>query len=336
MARVCYKDEKEVIIIKQVLNFIKQYKIWIIVISIVGLSGTVFALYQSGIFSSKEKQSEIVAPKSETAPAETKPVEVPKKAEKYYGFLMLGSDNGLHPGSDYTDSITYVAYSPEKNKAYSIPIYRDSLIKLTCGGEKNINHVYQDNGADCLMKSVSQLLNMPVDYYVYTSADAFVRVVDGIGGLAVTPNETFCSSSSLISGKKYCVNAGETYKMDGNMLLSYSRDRNHGNGVPRANRHQDVLASFARTCLSDIGKCSGAIASELNEKKIAHNLEIPTLVDIQKSVFKPTTTFSFVRMDALAGTNYADAAGSWHMAINVDSIVEKRAKVQADFGERTA
>lgn len=317
------------------MKYILKYKIWIIVLVVIGLSVTGVVVGQKLLFSQETKQAEtpipVVEEKKETTPA---PVVEEKKAEKYYGFLMLGSDNGLHAGSDYTDSITYVAYSPEKNKAYAVPIYRDSLISLTCGGEKNINHVYQDNGAECLMKSVAQMLKMPVDYYVYTSADAFVRVIDSVGGLAITPSETFCSSSSLISGKKYCVNAGETYKMDGNMLLSYSRDRNHGSGVPRANRHQDVLSSFTKTCLSNLESCARGVSSEMISKKIAHNLEVTDLMNLQKSIFKPTTTFEFVKMNAIQGSNYADAKGSWHMAIQASDIEAKRQKIHTDFGER--
>lgn len=314
---------------------LKQYKLWIIIFIVLCLSVAGFFVGKKFLFSQNEKKTVVETPiQTQVTTPEKVPVVEEKKAEKYYGFLMLGSDNGLHAGSDYTDSITYVAYSPEKNKAYAIPIYRDSLISLTCGGEKNINHVYQDNGADCLMQSVAKLLNMPVDYYVYTSADAFVRVVDRIGGLAITPTETFCSSSSLISGKKYCVNAGETYRMDGNMLLSYSRDRNHGNGVPRANRHQDVLAAFARTCLSNFEGCAQGVSSEMMSKKISHNLGVVELANLQKSIFKPTTTFDFVRMDAIKGNNYADAAGAWHMAIQASDVDAKRSQVQSDFGER--
>lgn len=316
---------------------IKKYKLWIILACIICLGGATFTIGNHLLYSKNTPEPTVEPQKPEPKPATPEPKpkpEVPQKSEKYYGFLMLGSDNGLHPGSDYTDSITYVAYSPEKNKAYAIPIYRDALISLTCGGEKNINHVYQDNGPDCLMQSVAKILNMPVDYYIYTSADAFVRVADAVGGIPITPQETFCSSSSLVGGKKYCVTAGKTYTMDGNMLLSYSRDRNHGSGVPRANRHQDILASYARTCLTKFDKCARSVTAEMKNKKIAHNFKLTSLLDLQKSVIKPTTTFSFVPLGAIVGTNYADAAGSWHMKLDPGSIAEKRGAIIADFGER--
>lgn len=326
---------------------IKRYKRWVTLACVFCLVGATLMVgnhflmsknnttFQSDVKREQPKVEEPLGPKKPEAPVQKpKPKEEPQKVAKYYGFLMLGSDNGLHPGSDYTDSITYVAYSPEKNKVYTIPIYRDALISLTCGGEKNINHVYQDNGPECLMQSVSKLLNMPVDYYVYTSADAFVRLADTLGGIPITPKETFCSHSALSGGKEYCVTAGKTYTMNGNMLISYARDRNHGNGVPRANRHQDIVASYARVCITKIDKCTAGVMGEIAKKKIAHNLKFNTLMDLQKSVLKPTATFSFVPLGAIAGTNYADAAGSWHMKLDSGSIVEKRATIIADFGER--
>lgn len=327
---------------------IKKYRLWLSLACVVCLSGTTLLVGNHFLFSKSSPELELEVkvknrkeePKSPTPPnskpkKEVKPKQGEvKKAEKYYGFLILGSDNGLHPGSDYTDSITYISYNPEKNKAYAIPIYRDAFITLTCGGEKNINHVYQDNGPDCLMQSVSKLLNLPIDYYVYTSADAFVHVANTIGGVPITPKETFCSHSSLISGKEYCVTAGQTYTMDGNMLLSYARDRDHGNGVPRANRHQDVVASYAKTCLAKIDKCASGVTLEMKNKKIVHNLKFETLIDLKKSALKPTTTFEFVPLGAIAGSNYEDGAGSWHMKLDPGSIAEKRATIIADFGER--
>lgn len=321
---------------------VKKYRQWLIFVCVVCLSGATLSVGNHFLFSQSNSKQEVKPIEKQKedpkAPEKPKTVEKPKqeelrKSEKYYGFLILGSDSGLHPGSDYTDSITYVAYNPEKNKAYAIPIYRDAIVTLTCGGEKNINHVYQDNGPDCLMQSVSKMLNMPVDYYTYATADAFVRVADAIGGVVITPKETFCSHSSFINGKEYCVTAGQTYTMDGNMLLSYSRDRNHGNGVPRANRHQDVISSYARSCIGKLDKCALGVTKEMKDKKVATNLKIDTLMDLKKTVLKPTTTFEFVALGAIAGSNYEDATG-WHMKLDPGSIAEKRAAIIADFGER--
>lgn len=324
---------------EHIKTWFKNYKKRAYVLFILGLICSLVAGYQLGVFGHHNQEKQVEAPgvvqQKEVKVEKEMPSPEEVKKEVYYGFLMLGSDNGLHPGSDYTDSITYIAYSPQKNKAYAIPIYRDSLIALTCGGEKNINHVYQDNGPECLMKSVSKLLEMPVDYYIYTAADAFVRVVDAIGGIQVTPSETFCSKSSLIKEKKYCVTAGQSYTMDGNMLLSYSRDRNHGSGVPRANRHQDVLLGFARACLLKVNECSTGIIGEMSSKKIAHNLNITTILDLQKNHFQAKTTFDFVALNSIKGTNYADASGAWHMRIDLNSVVEKKLIIQTEFGERS-
>lgn len=253
----------------------------------------------------------------------------------YESFLLLGSDKGAEKtnGGDHTDSITYVAYSPTLNKVYAIPIYRDVIVSLVCGGEKNINHVYRDHGADCLVQSVENLLDLPVDYYVYTTSDAFVRIGDQIGGVVVPSNETFCSEYSN-NGQTYCVEAGKEYTMNGNMLLAYARDRNHGSGVPRANRHQAIVSGFAKGCLQQLSACSVGVQQEVEKGNVAHNLPIATILQIQASSIKPTTTFEFIPLDALKGSNYADAQGVWHMKPDAQDIAAKKAIIQTAFGER--
>lgn len=263
--------------------------------------------------------------------------EIPQIAEHaYYSFLFLGSDKGAQNtnGGNHTDSVTYVAYSPSLNKAYTLPIYRDVIVALVCGGKKNINHVYRDDGADCLMQSVEKLLDLPVDYYVYTTSDAFVRVTDQIGGVFVKSNETFCSTYGN-DDNTYCVDAGQAYTMNGNMLLAYARDRNHGSGVPRANRHQTILSGFVKSCLNSMRACQDAVQNEMALTNIAHNLPVHTLMQLQLTALMPSSTFELITMDVLRGTNYADAQGVWHMKPDQDDIQAKKATIEAAFGERT-
>lgn len=257
------------------------------------------------------------------------------KKEKYYGFLFLGSDKGAGKtnGGNHTDSIMYVAYSPEKNKAYIMPIYRDTMLSLTCGGEKNINHVYRDNGPECLMSSISKLLTLPVDYYLYTTADAFVAITDSIGGVPIVAEETFCSVYSN-DEKTYCVEKGKSYQMSGNMLLAYARDRNHGSGVPRANRHQAIISSLMKSCMNKFGVCIKEAAVQMLKGNIAHNIPVSSLSDLKDSVFQPNEKVEMVSMGSIQGENYVDGENVWHMRVNPADIANKKSIIENEFGER--
>lgn len=285
-----------------------------------------------------------VLPKKESGSTQkdvvvSKPTEAEKqeiKKEKYYGFLFLGSDKGAGKtnGGNHTDSIMYVAYNPEKKKAYIIPIYRDTFLSLTCGGEKNINHVYRDNGADCLMTSVSKMLTLPVDYYIYTTADAFVSITDSIGGVPIVAEETFCSVYSN-DEKTYCVEKGQSYQMSGNMLLAYARDRNHGSGVPRANRHQAILSALMQGCMNQFGACMKESTVQMVKGNIAHNIPVTSLSDLKESVFQPNEKVELVSMGSISGENYADSENVWHMRVDPADITNKKKIIESDFGERT-
>lgn len=272
-----------------------------------------------------EKEKEIAKPVQKDA----------IKVQDYYGFLFLGSDKGAAKtnGGNHTDSVMYVAYHPKQNKAFIMPIYRDTLLTLSCGGEVNINHVYRDYGSACLMDSVAKTIGLPVDYYVYTTADAFVSVTDSIGGIDVVPTETFCSEYSN-DQEKYCVNSGTSYKMSGNMLLAYARDRNHGSGIPRADRHQAILSSFMKTCLNNVQPCVSEVSKEIVKGNIAHNIPFTSLADMKTSILTPNTQIEAILMGHLQGENYADGAGVWHMKLDPADIEKKRTTIITAFGTR--
>lgn len=323
---------------EKIQQFFKKNHTIILVTLIVSIFLLIF-LYQpnqTGMAPSNDDQAKVEkAEKPEKPEKPEKKEESPIKKGAYYGVLFLGSDKGAQNtnGGDNTDSITYVAYSPEKKQVFTIPIYRDTLLTLTCGGEKNINNVYREHGATCLIQSVEKLLSMPVDYYIYTTADAFVSITDSVGGIDITAQDTFCSPYSN-NGRTYCIEAGKSYTMDGNMLLAYARDRNHGSGVPRANRHQAILSAMTKKCIERFSACTAGVAKEMVKGNIVHNFPIHSITEIQQTILLPKEPLNVTSLDTIKGENYKDGSGIWHMKIDPADIQAKKATIEAAFGER--
>jgi len=248
-----------------------------------------------------------------------------------YGVLLLGSDKGATRtnGGDHTDSITYVAINKKKNKAYALPIYRDSLIFNQCSNQSiNINHVYRDNGATCLSEAVSILLDLPVNYHIYITANGFVDLFNAIGPLELTAEASYCSEFGN-NHESYCFTEGQTDKLTGNALLAYTRYRGKHSGEKRAMRHIQVLNKGFARCIEDTVACGAAVLRGMLKEDIETNLPYEELLTL--GVFT-----NLEGLSTLTGVNFEDKTG-WHHRIDEDDLTDKTSLIRREiFDEKTS
>ncbi len=96
-----------------------------------------------------------------------------------YTCLLLGvADMG---GSD---TIMLGCFDTNNKTASLISIPRDTLVEHN-GKNSKINAIYNysDGGAEGMARKVSEMLGVPVDYYMSVDLDAFEKIVDTIGGV---------------------------------------------------------------------------------------------------------------------------------------------------------
>ena len=79
-----------------------------------------------------------------------------------------------------TDTILFVQIIGKK--AYLIAIPRDIYLSEW---QTKINSMYHYKGAEGLVKEVSDIIGLPIDYYAIVNIDVFKRVVDALGGVDV-------------------------------------------------------------------------------------------------------------------------------------------------------
>jgi len=242
-----------------------------------------------------------------------------------YGILVLGSDKGATKtnGGDHTDSITYVAINKQTNKAYALPIYRDSLLHNQCTNEDiNINHVYRDSGSSCLVQSVTTMLRLPVDYHIYITSNGFVDVMNAIGPLEISAEASYCSAFGN-DEHEYCFAEGESKALSGNALLAYSRYRGTTSGEKRAMRHVQVLNKAFAECIASPLICGGAIAQGVLRQDIQTDLP-----------YEEALSLGFVSdltlLSTITGTNFEDTTG-WHHKIDEDDLHEKVEKIRTEI-----
>ena len=156
-----------------------------------------------------------------------------------------------------------VSYDPETNSVQMVSVPRDSAsFPLYFGGvdsaSTKINSIptYVRNGwikspdspYMTLVKEVSYLVGIPINYYAVMDLDGFVAMIDKVGGIdVVNPSVIDDPSYDWLDGKTFgfYLAAGPQH-LDGKHALAYVRSR-HGadnSDWKRASRQQQVLVAL--------------------------------------------------------------------------------------------
>jgi len=123
--------------------------------------------------------SSAVTPHPSARPSE-KPVVSYTRKDGFYTFVVLGKDYE----ADLTDTILVGALDTVNRKLNIVSIPRDTLVNVS-RRYKKINGLYSHNGYDMekAKEELKSLLGFTVDSYVVVDIEAFVKIVDTIGGV---------------------------------------------------------------------------------------------------------------------------------------------------------
>lgn len=113
-------------------------------------------------------------------------------AKQPISVLVLGVDQGLEGRHEQGNSDTMIlaTANPAKNKATMTSIPRDTLVDvLGEPGNKyfmfRVNSAYEVGGSKAAMKTVSTMLNVPINYYLEVNMKALKSLVNAVGGVDV-------------------------------------------------------------------------------------------------------------------------------------------------------
>ncbi|MHC0553110.1 LCP family glycopolymer transferase [Salinicoccus sp. CNSTN-B1] len=146
-----------------------------------------------------------------------------------------------------SDTIMVVTLNPNTDEGRMLSIPRDTRTEIVGRDTvEKINHAYAYGGPEMASRTVENFLDMPIDHFLSINMDGFTTIVDELGGITVTSEDTFEQSG-------YQFTAGETYEMDGDMALAFSRSRKSegaGGDSGRQKRQQQVVESIGQEMLS--------------------------------------------------------------------------------------
>lgn len=98
--------------------------------------------------------------------------------------LLLGIDV-YEENTGRTDTIILASIDTRNNKVDLLSIPRDTRVQIPEYGWDKINHAMVYGGPELTMDTVSDLLGIPLRYYIVTNFNGFEKIVDILGGVTI-------------------------------------------------------------------------------------------------------------------------------------------------------
>jgi LCP family protein required for cell wall assembly len=192
------------------------------------------------------------------------------ESEDRVNILLLGMGGEGHDGGYLTDTIMLGSLKPSTKEVALFSIPRDLTVPVKGSWQKiNSINAYAEaeeagSGSTMTASAVSEIFNIPVDYYVRVDFDGFINIINEVGGIDVNVENSFDDYTYPIRGKEDDPNYYSRFehlhfdkgwqKMDGALALKYARSRHalgpEGNDFARAKRQQIILEAVKNKLLS--------------------------------------------------------------------------------------
>ncbi len=224
------------------------------------------------------------------------------EADDRVNVLLLGIGGPGHDGPYLTDTMIVMSYRPSTKQVAMISIPRDLVVDIPGYDFRKINNVlsigrdnkYPGGGEALTVKVVSNLLDLPIQYYARVDFNGFADVIDQVNGVTVNVESSFYDP--LYPDNNYGYNpisfkAGEQ-TMDGATALKFARSRHGTNGegsdFARAARQQKIIFALKEKLLS-----FGTLSNPLKISDILQSLGTHSQTNME--------VWEIVRLAKLAG-----------------------------------
>ncbi len=179
------------------------------------------------------------------------------EGEGRINILLLGVGDAGHAGAGLTDTILVASIDPKTYNVVMISIPRDLYVKIPGYWWSKINSANafaeqdkEGSGPEVIKKIVSDVLDIPIHYYLKVDFTGLKKSVDTLGGIDIN-NPTSLNDPDYPCDKNESYSCGFKLKagvlhMDGALALKFARCRKGtcGDDYGRAIRQQAVLVAM--------------------------------------------------------------------------------------------
>ncbi len=182
--------------------------------------------------------------------------------------LVLGKGGAGHTAPDLTDTLLLASIDPVQNEAALLSVPRDLYVKDSNGYSTKINALYsnakqasladgdsddqaEDAGLTAIKQEVSNVLGVPIHYYVMVDFKAFEDAINTVGGVTIDVKEQVydVTMAWLNEWNPVIADVGlQTF--DGRHALYYARSRYGSSDFARSERQREIIVALQQKVLS--------------------------------------------------------------------------------------
>ncbi len=197
----------------------------IILIAILVFSGSLIVIYNQGL--------KVIGTYSSGVSITTEGHEEIKNIN----ILILGIDDV--EGVSRSDTNVLVNINSARKNVQILSIPRDTRIYIPGYGLDKVGHAYAFDGVPLAATSISNLLQIPIHYYVKVDFSSFESLIDSIGGLEIEVDKHM-QYEDQAADLHIDISAG-LQKLDGETALKYVRYRDSTGDIGRISRQQRLM-----------------------------------------------------------------------------------------------
>ena len=192
-----------------------------------------------------------------------------KKLTEPFTVLLMGVDsatNGINSNTAFNgDTLMLITFNPQNLTATMFSIPRDTYVPIACNNNRyhkiNSSAAY---GTECVIKTIQNLVDIPIDYYVKINFNGAIDLIDTLGGIDVNVERPdynayikqygenkLCEHNLRDLTDIVCMDTGFQH-LNGKQTLAYARNR-HGflSGDLARNQHQQqIVEAVAKKLLN--------------------------------------------------------------------------------------
>ncbi|MUK87371.1 LytR family transcriptional regulator [Ornithinibacillus sp. L9] len=236
--------------------------------------------------------------------------------------LIIGVDDSERRGYEEqsrSDTLILATFNKEQEDIKLLSIPRDTYAYVPeVDYYTKINHAHFYGGAKAAIETVEEFLHVPVDYYVRLNFEAFIEVIDSLGGIHYdVPFEMYEMDSK---DKKDAIHLLPGYqKINGEEALALARTRKYDSDIERGKRQQEIIKTVIKEAASasTVFKLSELIDSV--GKNMTTNLTFEDMKTFASYGLSTDLSISSLNLDGYGG--YMDD-GLWYYVADEESRSE--------------
>lgn len=252
-------------------------------------------------------------------------------AQDNVSILILGVDDSEKRGqgadNSRTDALMLATLNNKTKTVKLVSIPRDSYVYIPhIGYNDKINHAHARGGTLASIETVEELFDIPIDYYLRVNFNAFIDIVDALGGIEAEVPYAMLEKDEFDRNTVNLQPGLQT--LGGREALALARTRKQDNDIERGKRQQEIIQAIASKASSftSISKYDDILEA------VGNNMKTDMTFTEMKSFFSYLSD-GMPRIDTLTLEGYDDmSTGVYYYKLDQESLEETSHILKSHLG----